>query len=81
MSPLRRWGAVLLAPVMALLIALAISGLVMGALGVNPFRVLSVMVDFGDTPSQQVTQIVAVLNRALPLFLSGLAVAIGFRMG
>jgi general nucleoside transport system permease protein len=80
-SLLRRWGAVLLAPAMALLIALAISGLVMGALGVNPFRVLSVMVDFGDTPSQQVTQIVAVLNRALPLFLSGLAVAIGFRMG
>ncbi|WP_369132785.1 ABC transporter permease [Modestobacter sp. I12A-02662] len=81
MSPLRRWGAVLLAPAMALLIALAISGLVMGALGVNPFRVLSVMADFGDTPSQQVTQMVAVLNRALPLFLAGLAVAIGFRMG
>ncbi|WP_308123694.1 ABC transporter permease [Modestobacter marinus] len=81
MSVLSRWGAVLLAPAMALLIALAISGLVMGALGVNPFRVLTVMVDFGDTPSQQVTQIVAVLNRALPLFLAGLAVAIGFRMG
>jgi simple sugar transport system permease protein len=80
-SLLRRWGALLLAPVLALLIAIAISGVVMGALGVNPFRVLSVMVDFGDTPSQQVTQIVVVLNRALPLFLAGLAVAIGFRMG
>src|SRR3712207_7291136 len=39
------------------------------------------MLDFGDTPSQQVTQIVVVLNRAMPLFLAGLAVAIAFRMG
>src|SRR3712207_3912174 len=39
------------------------------------------MVDLGDTPSQQVTALVAILNRSLPLFLSGLAVAIAFRMG
>jgi simple sugar transport system permease protein len=39
------------------------------------------MVDFGETPTQQVTQIVVVLNRAIPLFLAGLAVAIAFRMG
>ena len=39
------------------------------------------MVDFGDTPSQQVQSIVVILNRAVPLFLAGLAVSIAFRMG
>ena len=39
------------------------------------------MVDFGDTPSQQITALVVILNRAIPLFLAGLAVAIAFRMG
>jgi general nucleoside transport system permease protein len=80
MSVFRRIGALLLAPVLAVLIAVAISAAVMALLGVDPLRVLSVMVDLGDTPSQQVTAMVAIVNRALPLFLAGLAVAIGFRM-
>jgi simple sugar transport system permease protein len=78
---LRRVGLSLFAPVLALVVALVISTLVMAALQVNPFRVFEVMLDFGETPSQQVTQIVVVLNRAMPLFLAGLAVAIAFRMG
>jgi ABC-type uncharacterized transport system permease subunit len=78
---LRKVGLALFAPVLALVVALVISTLVMAALGVNPFQVYAVMLDFGDTPSQQVTQIVVVLNRAIPLFLAGLAVAIAFRMG
>jgi general nucleoside transport system permease protein len=77
---LRRLGTLLLAPVLAVLIAVAISAVVMALLGVDPLQVLSVMVDLGDTPSQQITAVVAIVNRALPLFLSGLAVAIGFRM-
>jgi ABC-type uncharacterized transport system permease subunit len=81
MSALRRLGSLLLAPVLAVVIAVVISAVVMGLLGVDPLQVLSVMVDLGRTPSQQVTAVVAILNRALPLFLSGLAVAIGFRMG
>jgi ABC-type uncharacterized transport system permease subunit len=81
MSLLRRIGLALFAPVLALVVALVISTLVMAALGVNPFEVFKVMLDFGDTPSQQVTQIVVVLNRAMPLFLAGLAVAVAFRMG
>jgi general nucleoside transport system permease protein len=80
MTVLRRIGALLLAPVLAVLIAVAISAAVMALLGFDPLRVLSVMVDLGDTPSQQVTAMVAIVNRALPLFLAGLAVAIGFRM-
>jgi ABC-type uncharacterized transport system permease subunit len=43
--------------------------------------VLAVMVDFGGTPAQQVTALVVIVNRAIPLFLAGLAVAIAFRMG
>ena len=81
MSALRRGGLALFAPVLALVVALVISALVMSALGVNALRVFEVMLDFGETPSQQVTQIVVVLNRAIPLFLAGLAVAIAFRMG
>jgi len=77
----RRVGQALLAPVLALVIAVVISALVMLAIGVDPIAALRVMVDFGETPAQQMTQVVVVLNRAVPLFLSGLAVAIGFRMG
>ena len=81
MSLGRRVGQALLAPVLALVIAVVISALVMLAIGVDPIAALRVMVDFGETPAQQMTQVVVVLNRAVPLFLSGLAVAIGFRMG
>ncbi|SCX47344.1 nucleoside ABC transporter membrane protein [Klenkia marina] len=81
MSALRRTGQALLAPALAVVIALVISAAVMAAIGVDPARAFSVMVDFGDTPSQQVTAIVVVLNRAVPLFLAGLAVAVAFRMG
>jgi ABC-type uncharacterized transport system permease subunit len=80
MTVFRRIGTLLLAPALAVLIAVVISAVVMGLLGVSPVQVLEVMVDLGDTPSQQITAVVAILNRALPLFLAGLAVAIGFRM-
>jgi general nucleoside transport system permease protein len=81
MSVVRRLGRSLLAPVLAVVVAVVISSIVMAALQVSPWRVFEVMVDFGDTPSQQVTAIVVILNRAVPLFLAGLAVAIAFRMG
>lgn len=81
MSALRRLGQALLAPVLAVLVALLISAAVMLAIGVNPLDALAVMVDFGTGPSQQITAVVVILNRAVPLFLAGLAVAIAFRMG
>jgi simple sugar transport system permease protein len=77
----RRIGLSLFAPVLAVVVALVISSAVMAALQVNPLRVFQVMVDFGDTPSQQTTALVVILNRAVPLFLAGLAVSIAFRMG
>jgi ABC-type uncharacterized transport system permease subunit len=78
---LRRLGPALLAPVLAVGVALVISSAVMAALAVNPFDVFGVMLDFGATPTQQVTAMVVIVNRAIPLFLAGLAVAIAFRMG
>ena len=81
MSIVRRIGPALFAPVLAVVVAFVISSIVMAALQVNPFRVFQVMFDFGDTPSQQITAMVVVINRAIPLFLSGLAVAVAFRMG
>jgi ABC-type uncharacterized transport system permease subunit len=77
----RRIGLALFAPVLAIVVALVISSVVMAALQVNPLKVFQVMLDFGSTPNQQVTAIVVILNRAVPLFLAGLAVAIAFRMG
>jgi simple sugar transport system permease protein len=81
MSVVRRMGMALFAPVLAVVGALVISTAVMAALQVNPLRVFEVMVDFGDSPAQQITALVVILNRAIPLFLAGLAVAIAFRMG
>jgi simple sugar transport system permease protein len=81
MNVLRRIGLALFAPVVAVVVALVITSIVMAALQVNPFRVFEVMLDFGETPSQQITALVVVINRAIPLFLAGLAVAIAFRMG
>jgi ABC-type uncharacterized transport system permease subunit len=81
MSLVRRLGPALLAPLLAVVVAVVISSAVMAALAVNPFDVFAVMVDFGDSPSQQVTAMVVIVNRAIPLFLAGLAVAIAFRMG
>jgi ABC-type uncharacterized transport system permease subunit len=81
MTVLRRLGLALFAPVLAVAVAVVISSAVMAALQVNPMRVFQVMFDFGDTPDQQVTAIVVIVNRAIPLFLAGLAVAIAFRMG
>jgi simple sugar transport system permease protein len=80
-SVLRRLAPALLAPVLAVVVALVISSAVMAALAVNPFDVFGVMLDFGDSPTQQVTAMVVIVNRAIPLFLAGLAVAIAFRMG
>ena len=81
MTALRRLGPALFAPALAVVVAVVISSAVMAALQVNPLKVFEVMVDFGATPSQQITALVVIVNRAVPLFLAGLAVAVAFRMG
>ncbi|MGY1842586.1 ABC transporter permease [Modestobacter sp. SYSU DS0875] len=81
MSRVRRLGTALLAPVLAIVVALVISALVIVLIGENPLSALEVMLDFGDSPSQQTQAMVVILNRAVPLFLAGLAVSVAFRMG
>jgi ABC-type uncharacterized transport system permease subunit len=81
MSVLRRIGLALFAPVLAITVALVISAVVIALIGEDPIDALRVMTDLGDTPAQQVQAIVVILNRAVPLFLAGLAVSVAFRMG
>jgi ABC-type uncharacterized transport system permease subunit len=78
---LRRVGLALLGPVMAIVLALVISAIVIALIGEDPLAAARVMFDLGDTPSQQTQSMVVILNRAVPLFLAGLAVCIAFRMG
>jgi ABC-type uncharacterized transport system permease subunit len=78
---LRRVGFALAGPVLAIVVALIISGIVIALIGEDPVAALRVMVDLGDTPAQQTQAIVVILNRAVPLFLAGLAVSVAFRMG
>ena len=62
--------------------AVVISSAVMAALRVNPLDVSSRSCSTSARPrAQQVTALVVIVNRAIPLFLAGLAVAVGFRMG
>ncbi|MGY1673254.1 ABC transporter permease [Geodermatophilus sp. SYSU D00710] len=81
MNRLRRLGLALLGPALALVVALVVSGIIVALIGEDPIEALGVITDLGDSPSQQVQSIVVILNRAVPLFLAGLAVSIAFRMG
>ncbi|RKN46889.1 ABC transporter permease [Streptomyces hoynatensis] len=66
----------LAAPLLAVVTALAITSAVMGLTGDNPFRAYQVMVDFGSKSDSQVW----IINKAIPYYLSAVAVAVGFRM-
>ncbi len=66
----------LAAPAIALLAAVIFSSVVLLATGVSPIEAFSNMAEYG---SRGVT-LVAVLNRSIPFFISGIAVAIGFKM-
>ena len=81
MNALRRIGTSLMAPAMAVVVAVVITAVVIVAIGQDPIAALRVLFDFGDSPAQQTQSIVVILNRAVPLFLAGLAVAVAFRMG
>jgi len=64
------------APVSALVISIAASSLILLAVGSNPIEAYG---DMFEQASKLETQI-AILNRATPLYLSGVAAAIGFKM-
>lgn len=73
---LRRLGLAVAAPALALVIALAVSSAVLAASGNNPLDVYSSMWSFGT----QLNSIISMINRAVPYYVAGLAVAIGFKM-
>ncbi len=77
MNPvLRRIGLALAAPAMAFVFAVTVSSIVLLISDSNPYDTFSTMLDNGT----QLEVIVDTLNRATPLFIAGIAAAIGFRM-
>ncbi|HEX7097239.1 MAG TPA: ABC transporter permease, partial [Acidimicrobiales bacterium] len=66
----------LAAPAAAVVFSLVVSSLILAASGNNPFTVFNDMFEF----STRLESIISMINRAVPLYISGIAVAIGFRM-
>jgi simple sugar transport system permease protein len=67
----------LLAPIAAVGFALLVSGLVLWISGSDPFEAFRLMWDFGTTEQS----IASIVDRSVPLYLSGIAFAIAFKMG
>jgi general nucleoside transport system permease protein len=70
-------GIRLLASLAAILFALLVSGAALAAIGESPVTAFTSMASYGV----QVDSLISIVNRAVPLYLSALAVGIGFKMG
>jgi simple sugar transport system permease protein len=77
----RRWLPTTLAPFVAILIAAAISSIVLIGSGKDPWRAFSSMLEYAFGERTGPASMVDMLNRATTFYLSAVAVAIGFRMG
>lgn len=66
----------LLVPVSAIVLALAVSSIVLIIIGENPLSAFRSMVSYGT----QRNSLASMVNRAVPLYVAGLAVAVGFKM-
>ncbi|MEO3798996.1 ABC transporter permease [Nonomuraea sp. B1E8] len=64
----------------AIVLAIAICSVAIVAAGADPLTAFAAFFDFGASARSQSNGIAAFLNRAVPLFIAGLAVAVGFRM-
>lgn len=64
-------------PAIALVIAFLIASVVLLLVGVDPLFAYGEMFSFGTSTES----LISTVNRAIPLFVSALAVAIGFKMG
>ncbi|HEY9555986.1 MAG TPA: ABC transporter permease [Acidimicrobiales bacterium] len=73
---LRRMLLGVAAPTLAIAIAVAVSSVVLVISGDDPFEIYSAMWEFGT----QLNSIISMINRAVPYYISGLAVAVGFKM-
>ena len=74
---LRRLALGVAAPLLAVVVALAVASLALLVSGSNPLTVYARMLQEGTT----LRSALITVNNAVPLYLSGLAVALGFRMG
>ena len=72
----QRIGLQVAAPALAIGFALLVSGLILLATGYSPAEVLRVVLEDGFERER----IVEMLNRAGPYYISGVAVAVGFKM-
>ncbi|WP_214320817.1 ABC transporter permease [Nonomuraea sediminis] len=66
--------------IVAIVLAVGICSVAIIAAGASPVDALTAFFNFGATPRAVSTGIASMLNQAVPLFISGLAVAVGFRM-
>jgi simple sugar transport system permease protein len=66
----------LLVPLSAIVLALGVSSLVLIIIGENPLSAFRSMASYGTQPNS----LASMVNRAVPLYVAGLAVAIGFKM-
>ena len=73
---MKKLGLALLAPVVAFAFAVAVAAIALIAVGVNPVEAFGLMWDFATTS----TSVASIINRAIPLYVSAVAVAIGFQM-
>lgn len=81
MNRLRSLGRAIWPTLVALVIALVTTAIFILVIGADPIAAVGALFDFGPTPESQVNAIGVWLNRTTPIFLAGLAVSIGFRMG
>ena len=73
---MKKLGLALLAPLLAFAFAIAVAAIALLAVGVSPIEAFGLMWDFGTTS----TSVASIINRAIPLYISAVAVAIGFQM-
>jgi general nucleoside transport system permease protein len=73
----RRFVLAIAAPLIAIVFSLAVSAVILAVSGNSPVDAYREMWTFGTS----LESIVTTINRSLPLFLAGSAVAIGFKMG
>nr|WP_055506538.1 ABC transporter permease [Nonomuraea pusilla] len=64
----------------AIVLAVVISSVAISAAGASPLDAFAALFNFGETERQVVNGITTMVNRSVPLFIAGLAVAVGFRM-
>jgi general nucleoside transport system permease protein len=72
-----RWLVTVLAPLAALVFSFAVASIALIAFDIDPWFAYGEMLGFAKSTES----LINIVNRSVPLYVAGLAVAIGFRMG